>query len=79
MMTALKMVWIISRHYNKDERMSLLMQLIAVEIAEKVAKEINIRSIFRRKPEVRSAFYCDGIVLYSHSRMPCAPFDCRRP
>jgi dynein heavy chain len=50
-MAALKMVWIISRHYNKDERMSLLMQLIAIEIAEKVAKEINIRSIFRRRPE----------------------------
>jgi dynein heavy chain len=51
MMTALKMIWIISRHYNKDERMSLLMHLIAVEIAEKVAKEINIRNIFRRRPE----------------------------
>ena len=31
--------------------MSLLMHLIAVEIAEKVAKEINIRNIFRRRPE----------------------------
>lgn len=30
--------------------MSLLMHLIAVEIAEKVAKEINIRTIFRRPP-----------------------------
>lgn len=36
MMNALRMVWIISRHYNKDERMVPMMQLIAIEIAEKV-------------------------------------------
>lgn len=51
MMNSLRMVWIISRHYNKDNRMFPLMFLIAVEIADKVAKEINIRTIFRRPPE----------------------------
>lgn len=39
MMNALRMVWIISRHYNKDERMVPLMQLIAIEIAEKVSSD----------------------------------------
>jgi len=47
MMNALRMVWIISRHYNKDERMVPLMERIAWELAERVAKVINIRTIFR--------------------------------
>ena len=47
MMNALRMVWIISRHYNKDERMVLLMESIAWELAERVDKVINIRSIFK--------------------------------
>ena len=47
MMNALRMVWIISRHYNKDERMVPLMERIAWELAERVDKVINIRSIFK--------------------------------
>jgi dynein axonemal heavy chain len=50
MMNSLRMVWIISRHYNKDERMFPLMQLIAGEIATQVSKHVNTRTIFRRKP-----------------------------
>jgi len=48
MMNSLRMVWIISRHYNKDQRMFPLMERIAKEIASKVAKEINIMTIFRK-------------------------------
>lgn len=48
MMNSLRMVWIISRHYNKDPRMFPLMERIAKEIANKVAKEINIMTIFRK-------------------------------
>ena len=47
MMNALRMVWIISRHYNKDERMVPLMSRIAWELAERVSKVISIRTIFR--------------------------------
>jgi len=47
MMNALRMVWIISRHYNKDERMVPLMERIAWELAERVDKVINIRTIFK--------------------------------
>ncbi|XP_021370512.1 dynein heavy chain 10, axonemal-like isoform X1 [Mizuhopecten yessoensis] len=47
MMNALRMVWIISRHYNKDERMVPLMERIAWELAERVARVINIRTIFK--------------------------------
>ena len=47
LMNALHMVWIISRHYNKDERMVPLMERIAWEVAERVARVINIRKILR--------------------------------
>jgi dynein heavy chain, axonemal len=45
MFNALRMIWIISRHYNKDERMVPLMERIAHELSERVAKVINIRTI----------------------------------
>ena len=48
MMNAIRMVWIISRHYNTDERMVPLMERIASEIAAKVRSEISIASIFRK-------------------------------
>lgn len=42
MMNAIRMVWVISRHYNTDERMVPLMELIAGDIAEKVQPECFI-------------------------------------
>ena len=45
MMNALRMIWIISRHYNKDERMVPLMERIAHELSERVSKVINVRKI----------------------------------
>ncbi|XP_076453104.1 dynein axonemal heavy chain 10-like [Babylonia areolata] len=51
MMNALRMVWIISRHYNKDERMVPLMERIAWELAERVAKVIDIRTLFQAGTE----------------------------
>ena len=47
MMNALRMVWIISRHYNNDERMVPLMERIAWEIAERVARVITVRTLFK--------------------------------
>jgi hypothetical protein len=51
-MNAIRMVWIISRHYNTDERMVPLMERIAAKIADKVEVEVNIRTILRRPPEL---------------------------
>ncbi|KAH8046309.1 dynein light chain binding protein [Aureococcus anophagefferens] len=55
MMNAIRMVWIISRHYNTDlrppRRMVPLMERIAYKIAEKVETEVNIKTILRRSPE----------------------------
>ncbi|PVD32839.1 hypothetical protein C0Q70_08286 [Pomacea canaliculata] len=51
MMNALRMVWIISRHYNKDERMVPLMERIAWEVAERVAKVVDIQTLFKSGTE----------------------------
>lgn len=45
MMNSLRMIWIISRHYNKDERMVPLMERIAWELSERVSKVINVKKI----------------------------------
>ena len=47
MMNALRMVWIISRHYNRDERMVPLMERIAWELTERVNRVIVIRNLYK--------------------------------
>ncbi|XP_030358369.1 dynein heavy chain 10, axonemal isoform X4 [Strigops habroptila] len=47
LMSALRAVWIISRHYNKDERMVPLMERIAWEIAERVYKAVDLHTLFK--------------------------------
>ena len=42
MMNAMRMIWIVSRHYNTEERMLPLLDLIAVELAEKVISETTL-------------------------------------
>ncbi|KAI8825885.1 dynein heavy chain and region D6 of dynein motor-domain-containing protein [Fimicolochytrium jonesii] len=50
LLNAIRMVWIISRHYNRDERMVPLMGRIAWELANKVAHVVDIHKIFREPP-----------------------------
>jgi dynein heavy chain len=50
MMNAIRMVWVISRHYNTDERMVPLMERIAQELSDRAVSTINIRTIFRLPP-----------------------------
>ena len=52
-MNSIRMVWIISRHYNRDERMVPLMSRIAWELANKVSNIVNIQ-ILLREPLVES-------------------------
>ena len=49
LMNALRMVWIISRHYNRDERMVPLMERIAWELCQRVMKTIRVDTIFKYK------------------------------
>ncbi|KAM4707116.1 dynein axonemal heavy chain 10 [Discoglossus pictus] len=52
MMNALRMVWIISRHYNKDERMVPLMERIAWEIAERICRVLDVHTLFQENREI---------------------------
>eukprot|EP00958_Prasinococcus_capsulatus_P027403 scaffold5502_cov390-Prasinococcus_capsulatus_cf.AAC.6 len=47
MMNALRMVWIISRHYSDDMRMGSLLERVAHVIAELVREEICVSGLFR--------------------------------
>ncbi|NXI97836.1 DYH10 protein, partial [Psophia crepitans] len=47
LMNALRMVWIISRHYNTDERMVPLMERIAWEISTRVYKAVDLHTLFK--------------------------------
>eukprot|EP00892_Ulva_mutabilis_P000670 jgi/Ulvmu1/10603/UM065_0059.1 len=46
MMNALRMVWIISRHYSDDERMGDLFRRIASMLAFRVEEHIDLKHIF---------------------------------
>ncbi|GBG66229.1 hypothetical protein CBR_g57832 [Chara braunii] len=58
MMNALRMVWIISRHYSDDVRMGSLMERIANEIADKVAEGMVLKQLFKA-PAVDSIRHID--------------------
>ncbi|XP_073386148.1 dynein-1-alpha heavy chain, flagellar inner arm I1 complex isoform X3 [Physcomitrium patens] len=49
MINALRMVWVISRHYSEDVNMGSLFEHIAHQIAEKVSDEVDFRSL-NKKP-----------------------------
>lgn len=46
-MNGLRLIWILSRHYNSDERMASLMECIAWELSERVTRVVNIRVLFK--------------------------------
>jgi dynein heavy chain len=50
MMNAIRMVWVISRHFNTDERMVPLMERIAFELAEHVGAQLDVKRVFRMEP-----------------------------
>eukprot|EP01135_Chromosphaera_perkinsii_P002697 Nk52_evm65s226 gene=Nk52_evmTU65s226 len=66
LMNALRMVWIISRHYNRDERMVPLMERIAWNLQERVASAVDIHTILRKPTEQAKA-----IALSSVSVLEC--------
>ena len=47
MMNSLRMVWVISRHYNTDERMVPLMERIAWELCQRAITVVNQKVIFK--------------------------------
>ncbi|CAD7704507.1 unnamed protein product [Ostreobium quekettii] len=51
MMNALRMVWIISRHYSDDVRMGNLFQRIAWEVADRAERAIDLKRLFKMPPQ----------------------------
>lgn len=49
LMNGLRLVWIISRHYQSDNKMEDLISTVSNEIAEKVEKQIKINELFDLK------------------------------
>ncbi|XP_054248884.1 dynein axonemal heavy chain 10 [Indicator indicator] len=47
LMRTLRIVWVISRHYNKDEWMVPLMERIAWEISARVYKAVDLDTLFK--------------------------------
>jgi dynein heavy chain len=45
MVNALRMVWVISRHFNSDERMAPLMETIAEMLAKRVREEVRLSEV----------------------------------
>ncbi|XP_062273833.1 dynein axonemal heavy chain 10 [Scomber scombrus] len=52
LMNSLQIVWIISCHYNTNERMVPLMERIAWQLCERVAQVIDIHMLFKDNREV---------------------------
>ncbi|KAF4659064.1 Dynein heavy chain 10, axonemal [Perkinsus olseni] len=50
LLNALRMVWVVSRYYNTDERMEPLLTRIAEQIAGRVNDQISVRALLRRSP-----------------------------
>jgi dynein heavy chain len=52
LLNGLKLIWTISRHINQtDNKMEDLLDSISNEICDKVRSQIDIKRIFRQKPD----------------------------
>lgn len=51
MMNALRMVWIISRNFNNDERMGGLLEMVAWEVGQAVMNNIKIPDVINLPPD----------------------------
>ena len=63
LMNSLRMVWVISRHYNTDERMVPMMERIAWEICERVARVVNVKTVFRYMI-ITAMLVCTNMCIY---------------
>ncbi|ESN91800.1 hypothetical protein HELRODRAFT_96436 [Helobdella robusta] len=52
MMNSIKMIWVVSRYYNTDERMVPLMQRIAWQLCQRVSKAIPLQLLLKDSPDV---------------------------
>ena len=63
LMNALRMVWVISRHFNTDERMVALMERIAWLLCHRVRRQITPRTLLK-KPLLEAMTLCEeGVAM----------------
>ncbi|NXV65102.1 DYH10 protein, partial [Molothrus ater] len=48
LLNALRLVWIMSRHYNKDARMVPFLERISWEISERVRRVVDLQTLFKQ-------------------------------
>ncbi|XP_067295015.1 dynein axonemal heavy chain 10 isoform X2 [Pseudorasbora parva] len=60
LMNGLRMIWILSRHYNTDECLESLMERVAWELSERVARVVNVHVLFKDQRVVAKAKALDG-------------------
>ncbi len=51
----MRMIWAVSRHYNRDERMVPLMEMIANQIATRVKRHVRLKEIMDQHVELATA------------------------
>ena len=72
LLMALRMVWIISRHYNTDNRMVPMMERIAWQLCERVTRIINIKTLFEFSIRVWLSQLPSGIRLLMLCDLLCS-------
>ncbi|XP_055020703.1 dynein axonemal heavy chain 10 [Boleophthalmus pectinirostris] len=60
LMSSLGTVWIISCHYNTNERMVPLMERIAWQLCERVSQAVHVRQLFTQRRDVAMALVWDA-------------------
>ena len=51
LLDSIRIIWIVSRHYNRDERLAPLMESIANELVKRVKETIDLKTILRSDPK----------------------------
>ena len=63
MMNALRMVWIISRHYNTDDKMVPLMERIAWQIGDRVSRRVSPKDILRCAHDGYASLFLSMLII----------------
>ncbi|NXK85823.1 DYH10 protein, partial [Formicarius rufipectus] len=66
LLNALKMVWVMSRHYNKDERMVPLMERIAWQISTRVYEVVDMPTLFKEDRAAAKKKITEGKSILEH-------------
>ncbi|NXF83053.1 DYH10 protein, partial [Sclerurus mexicanus] len=66
LLNALRMVWVMSRHYNKDERMVPLMKRISWQISTRVYEIVDLHTLFKEDRAAAKKRVTEGKTILEH-------------